>query len=87
MTLTDGLKDFPTKMQATHVSDAAAIITNPSKTYDLKFFFKFPKKFGPAIKPTEVTKNISPRFSTTFSASPVYVVSVPLITSCASRES
>ena len=28
----------------------------------------FLKKFGPAMKPTDVTKNTSPRFSTIFSA-------------------
>ena len=35
----------------------------------MKFFFRFRKKLGPAIKPTEVTNSTSPTFSTIFSAS------------------
>lgn len=41
-----------------------AIINYKSETYikDLKFFFMLLKNFGPAIKPTDVTKESIPYF-------------------------
>ena len=43
-----------------------AITHRPTKIYDLKFFFKFLKKLGPEINPTEPMKNIKPIFSSIF---------------------
>ena len=55
-------------IQPAQISAPEDIITRPKRIYVLKFFFKSPKNFGPAINPTEVTNNKSPRFSTTFKA-------------------
>ena len=57
-----------TKIQPAHESPPAIITTSAIRTYDLKFFLKFPKKLGPAINPTDVTNRISPIFSTILSA-------------------
>ena len=62
------VKFLPTNIHPAQASPPLKIIITASTTYDLKFFLKLPKKFGPAIKPTAVTKRISPRLSTIFSA-------------------
>ena len=62
------VKFLPIIMQAAQASPPLKIIIIARRTYDLKFFLKFPKKLGPAIKPTAVTKSISPRLSTILSA-------------------
>ena len=51
-----------TDMMMRQVSTPAAMIPIPMNTYAFAFPLKFPKKWGPAIKPTEATKHISPRF-------------------------
>ena len=58
------------------------IIINPIRIYDLKFFLKSAKKFGPAIKPTDETKRIRPKFSTILSAFPLISTAEPSASFC-----
>ena len=61
-------KARPIYIQPTAERPPNSIITRPISTYDLKFFFILPKKLGPAIKPTDVTNRMRPKFSIIFNA-------------------